>query len=188
MNRTKFGSESLLITPFVYGTGKAIKAAATRGKRIEFSNSKLDQFFNKTFSALRARGAKPQEIFEAKMAETGATMADTNRAMELVKNIDRQVDTMFPTFKFLFDKSGTQRRADIYKELNDLLFAGNIGQKIPSQKSAAVYKLLKDNNASDEAIKSLFETLNGAKKNFYTINQRIIKRTKRHKNITVIDG
>ena len=49
MNRTKFGSESLLITPFVYGTGKAIKAAATRGKRIEFSNSKLDQFFNKIF-------------------------------------------------------------------------------------------------------------------------------------------
>ncbi len=166
MNRTKFGSESLLITPFVYGTGKAIKAAATRGKRIEFSNSKLDQFFNKTFSALRARGAKPQEIFEAKMAEMGSTMADTNRAMELVKNIDRQVDTMFPTFKFLFDKSGTQRRADIYKELNDLLFAGNIGQKIPSQKSAAVYKLLKDNNASDETIKSLFETLNGARRTF----------------------
>jgi hypothetical protein len=166
MNRTKFGSESLLITPFVYGTGKAIKAAATRGKRIEFSNSKLDQFFNKTFSALRARGAKPQEIFEAKMAEKGATMADTNRAMELVKNIDRQVDTIFPTFKFLFDKSGTQRRAEIYKELNDLLFSGNIGQKIPSNQSAAVYKLLKDNNTSDEAIKSLFESLNGARRTF----------------------
>ncbi len=166
MNRTKFGSESLLITPFVYGTGKAIKAAATRGKRIEFSNSKLDQFFNKTFSALRARGAKPQEIFEAKMAEKGATMADTNRAMELVKNIDRQVDTMFPTFKSLFDKSGTKRRADIYKELNDLLFSGNIGQKIPSNKSATVYKLLKDNNASDESIKSLFESLNGARRTF----------------------
>ena len=166
MNRTKFGSESLLITPFVYGTGKAIKAAATRGKRIEFSNSKLDQYFNKVFSALRARGAKPQEIFEAKMAEMGSTMADTNRAMELVKNIDRQVDTMFPAFKSIFDKSGTQRRADIYKELNDLLFAGNIGQKIPSDKSAAVYKLLKDNNASDETIKSLFETLNGARRTF----------------------
>jgi hypothetical protein len=166
MNRTKFGSESLLITPFVYGTGKAIKAAATRGKRIEFSNSKLDQFFNKTFSALRARGAKPQEIFEGKMAEKGATMADTNRAMELVKNIDRQVDTIFPTFKSLFDKSGTKRRADIYKELNDLLFSGNIGQKIPSNKSATVYKLLKDNNASDESIKSLFESLNGARRTF----------------------
>jgi len=171
MNRTKFGSESLLITPFVYGTGKAIKAAATRGKRIEFSNSKLDQFFNKTFSALRARGAKPQEIFEAKMAEKGATMADTNRAMELVKNIDRQVDTMFPTFKSLFDKSGAKRRADIYKELNDLLFSGNIGQKIPSDKSATVYKLLKDNNASEESIKSLFGSLNSARRTFSELIQ-----------------
>ena len=166
MNRARFGSESLLITPFVYGTGKAIKAAATRGKRIEFSNSKLDQYFNKVFSALRARGAKPQEIFEAKMAEKGATMADTNRAMELVKNIDRQVDSIFPTFKSLFDKSSTKRRTDIYKELNDLLFSGNIGQKIPSQKSATVYKLLKDNNATDESIKSIFQSLNGARRTF----------------------
>ena len=166
MNRTKFGSESLLITPFVYGTGKAIKAAATRGKRIEFSNAKLDQYFNKIFSALRARGAKPQEIFEAKMAEKGATMADTNRAMELVKNIDRQVDTMFPTFKSLFDKSSTKRRADIYKELNDVLFSDNIGQKISNSKSATVYKLLKDNGATDESIKSIFESLNGARRTF----------------------
>ena len=65
-NRLKFGSESILVTPFVYGAGKAIKAAATRGKNIEFSNSKLDRYFNKVFSALRARGAKPQQIFEDK--------------------------------------------------------------------------------------------------------------------------
>ena len=45
-NRLKFGSESILVTPFVYGAGKAIKAAATRGKNIEFSNSKLDRYFN----------------------------------------------------------------------------------------------------------------------------------------------
>ena len=166
MNRTKFGSESLLITPFVYGTGKAIKAAATRGKRIEFSNSKLDQFFNKTFSALRARGAKPQEIFEAKMAEMGSTMADTNRAMELVKNIDRQVDTMFPIFKSLFDKSGTQRKADIYKQLNDVLFSGNIGQNISADAAATITKVLKDNGAKGDAINELFKSINGARKTF----------------------
>jgi hypothetical protein len=166
MNRTKFGSESLLITPFVYGTGKAIKAAATRGKRIEFSNSKLDQFFNKTFSALRARGAKPQEIFEAKMAEKGAIMADTNRAMELVKNIDRQVDTMFPTFKSLFDKSGTQRRADIYKQLNDVLFSDNIGQDISKGVASSITKVLKDNGAKGNAINELFKSINGARRTF----------------------
>ena len=155
MNRTKFGSESLFITPFVYGVGKALKAAAVRGKNIEFSNSQLDKQFNKIFSALRARGAKPQSVFEAKMAEKGATMADTNRAMELVKTIDSEVDSMFPTIKSVLDKSSDKRKADIYKELNDLLFEGNIGEKIPSNKSAVVYKFLKDNNASDESIKKI---------------------------------
>jgi hypothetical protein len=45
LNRVKFGSEALLVTPIVYGVGRGIKAAATRGKRIEYSNSELDQFF-----------------------------------------------------------------------------------------------------------------------------------------------
>jgi hypothetical protein len=166
MNRLKFGAESPVTLLFGYGAGKAIKAAVQRGRRLEFSNSKLDQYFNKVFSALRARGAKPQEIFESKMAEKGATMADTNRAMELVKNIDRQVDTIFPTFKSLFDKTAEKRRADIYKGLNDVLFSDNIGKKISPSKSAPIYKLLKDNGAKDESIKSIFSSLNGARETF----------------------
>jgi hypothetical protein len=166
MNRLKFGAESPVTLLFGYGAGKAIKAAVQRGRRLEFSNSKLDQYFNKVFSGLRARGAKPQEVFEAKMAETGATMADTNRAMELVKNIDRQVDTMFPTIKSLFDKTTETRKADIYKGLNDVLFSDNIGKKISPSKSAPIYRLLKNNKASDESIKSIFTSLNGARETF----------------------
>ena len=166
MNRTKFGAESLLITPIVYGAGKGIKAAATRGKNIEFSNSKLDKFFNKTFSALRARGAKPQSIFEAKMAEKGATMADTNRAMELVKTIDSEVDSMFPTVKSVLDKSSDQRKADIYKELNDILFEGELSKAIPSNAAARTHKFLKDNGATDESIEKIFESIGGAREKF----------------------
>ena len=188
MNRTKFGSESLLITPFVYGAGKAIKAAATRGKRIEFSNSKLDQFFNKTFSALRARGAKPQEIFEAKMAEKGATMADTNRAMELVKNIDRQVDTMFPMFKSLFDKSGTKRKADIYKQLNDVLFSGNIGQRVSDDAAETITKVLKDNGAKGNAINELFKSINGARRTFSELIQASSNAPKDIKTLQTLMG
>jgi hypothetical protein len=166
MNRTKFGSESLLITPLVFGVGKGIKAAATRGKNIEFSNSKLDKFFNKTFSALRARGAKPQSIFEAKMAEKGATMADTNRAMELVKTIDSEVDSMFPTVKSVLDKSSDKRKADIYKELNDILFEGELSKAIPSSAAARTHKFLKDNGATDESIENIFEAIGGAREKF----------------------
>ena len=105
LNRVKFGSESILITPIVYGAARGIKAAATRGKNLEYSNSQLDKFFNRIFSTVRARGAKPQKVFEEKMAERGATMADTNRAMELVKNLDNEIDKMFPTLKTTFSKS-----------------------------------------------------------------------------------
>ena len=166
MNRAKFGSESLFITPFVYGAGKALKAAATRGKNIEFSNARLDKYFNKVFSALRARGAKPQSVFEAKMAEKGATMADTNRAMELVKTIDSEVDGMFPTIKSVLDKSSDKRKADIYKQLNDILFEGSLDKTIPSSAATRVHKFLKDNNATDESIKKIFEAIGGARETF----------------------
>jgi hypothetical protein len=166
MNRLKFGAESPVTLLFGYGAGKAIKAAIQRGRRLEFSNSKLDQYFNKVFSALRARGAKPQEVFEAKMAEKGATMADTNRAMELVKNIDRQVDSIFPMFKGSFDKSSIKTRAEIYKTLNDVLFSDNIGRDISKANVTKVTKFLKDKGAKGDAINEIFKSLNGARQTF----------------------
>ena len=166
MNRLKFGAESPITLLAGYGAGKAIKAAVQRGKRIEFSNSKLDKYFNKIFSALRARGAKPQEIFESKMAEKGAIMSDTNRAMELVKNIDRQVDSIFPMFKGSFDKSNIRTRAEIYKTLNDVLFSDNIGQNISKSNVTKVTQFLKSKGAKGDAINEIFKSLNGARQTF----------------------
>ena len=166
MNRTKFGSESLLITPFVYGTGKAIKAAATRGKNIEFSSSQLDKFFNTIFSSLRARGAKPQKIFEEKMIEKGATMADTNRAMELVKVIDKEVDTIFPSIKSTFDKSLPKQKESVLKELNDAMFSGSLDKSIPKDVQTKLVKTLKDSGAKQNTINNLFGSLKGAREKF----------------------
>ena len=170
-NRAKFGAESPVTILFGYGVGKGIKAAVTRGRRIEFSNSQLDKFFNKTFSALRARGAKPQEIFEGKMAEKGATMADTNRAMELVKTIDSDIDSLFPTIKSTFDKTTDKKKAEIFKELNDAMFAGDISKAIPSNSAAKLTNILKDNKASDETVKNLFTSLQGARDTFTDLIQ-----------------
>ena len=39
LNRLKFGAESIFITPFVYGVGKAGKALSKRGKELAYSNS-----------------------------------------------------------------------------------------------------------------------------------------------------
>jgi len=169
LNRVKFGSEALLTTPIVYGIGRGIKAAATRGKRIEFSNSKLDQFFNKTFSALRARGAKPQEIFEAKMAEKGAMMADTNEAMQIVKGIDREVDKMFPTLKSSFSKSTGKEKQQILKQINDAMFSGKLDEVIPEESVNNLTEALKAKGLNQEGINGLFQTIDAARNKFVSL-------------------
>jgi hypothetical protein len=73
---------------------------------------------------------------------------------------------MFPTFKSLFDKSSTKRRADIYKELNNVLFSDNIGQNISQNNVRLITKLLKDNGAKGDAINEIFKSLNGARRTF----------------------
>jgi len=166
LNRVKFGSEALLVTPIVYGVGRGIKAAATRGKRLEFSNSELDQFFNKTFSALRARGAKPQEIFEAKMAEKGATMADTNQAMQLVKSIDRDIDRMFPPLKSTFNKSTGKEKQQILKEINDAMFSGKLDEPLPLEARKELTASLKLKGLDQEGINRMFQNVDLARGKF----------------------
>ena len=145
MNRAKFGAESLFITPFVYGVGTSIKAAATRGKQLAYSNSKLEKFFDKVFGALRARGYKPQDVFEAKMTENARKMMDVNRAMELVKRIDKSVDKMFPATRGIFDKSTRQQKEQFFKDLDDLMFTGNIAEReLNPEVLARVSKMMKN--------------------------------------------
>ena len=165
-NRLKFGSESLLVTPFVYGAGKMIKAAATRGKNIEFSNSKMDRYFNKVFSGLRARGAKPQQIFEDKMLQKGLETADLNRATELVKQIDTNVDKMFPTIKTFFDRSANQEKVKILKEINDAMFFGQIDKPIPNTVANNLTETLTKKKLKPGQVNELFGSLNGAREVF----------------------
>jgi len=165
-NRLKFGGESILVTPFVYGAGKAIKAAATRGKNIEFSNSKLDRYFNKVFSALRARGAKPQQIFEDKMLQKGLEMADLNRATELVKQIDTSVDSMFPTVKTFFDKSANQEKVKVLRQINDAMFSGQIDKPMPSAVSDELTEILTKKGLKSGEVNQMFGAINGARETF----------------------
>lgn len=78
LNRLKFGSESLLFVPAIYGVGKGIKTLATRGKELAYSNKLIERQLDTVASWFRPRGAKPQEIFLSKRTETGRMMADSN--------------------------------------------------------------------------------------------------------------
>ena len=63
LNRLKFGSESLFITPFVFGVGKGAKALATRGKELAYSDSVIERWIDKYIaSPFRPRGDLPTEV------------------------------------------------------------------------------------------------------------------------------
>jgi hypothetical protein len=166
LNRVKFGSESILVTPLVYGAARGLKSAVTKGRNLEYSNSQLDKFFNKIYSAFRARGAKPQKVFEEKMAEQGAKMADTNAAMELVKNIDREIDSMFPTLKTTFSKSTGKEKSIILKEINDTLFSGQLDEALPEEAVTKLTKSLTDKGLKEEGIQNIFTNLKNARSIF----------------------
>ena len=64
LNRLKFGSESLLVTPFVYGAGKSAKLLANRGKDLAYSNSQFARWLDKYVRApFTPQGGMTKELF-----------------------------------------------------------------------------------------------------------------------------
>jgi len=90
MNRFKFGSESLLVTPFAFGVGATAKALAKRGKDLAYSSSKFERFIDKFIRApFSPRGNLPDEVFKSEILKQGLKNRDANRAKEIVKNITK---------------------------------------------------------------------------------------------------
>mgnify|MGYP003646816870 CR=1 FL=1 len=125
-NRLKFGSESLLLTPFVYGVGAGAKALAKRGKELAYSSSKIERGLDKLGSVFRFRGTKPEEIAFAKQTQKARQMRDTNFSEEMVSRIDKEVDKIFPDFRKVFNASSVEERKAFLKILDDILFEGNL--------------------------------------------------------------
>ena len=190
MNRAKFGSESLLITPFVYGVGTGVKALATRGKRLAFSDSKFEKHLDKLGGWFRARSGKAQKQFELKRTETGAEMADSHRARELVANIDQQVDAMFPSLKKFYaktDKVGKAERQEFLKDLDELMFSGTTLKDLNPVLKNKVIKTMKGRDMPKENIDKLFGAVHGAREQFADLIEIISKgsanETEKVKNI-----
>ncbi len=128
MNRVKFGSESLLITPFVYGAGKSVKALAKRGKDDAYSNSAItrwiDQYVGGSF---RPAQMLPDEVFESEVVKGGLKSRDRVRAKELVYNITKEADAIIPRVAKVFNKP-QEAQTEFYKKLNNTLFEGDLSK------------------------------------------------------------
>tara|TARA_R110000765_G_scaffold267554_1_gene366611 strand:- start:47 stop:4072 length:4026 start_codon:yes stop_codon:yes gene_type:complete len=156
MNRLKFGGESIATTPFVYGVFSGSKALLNRGRELAYSSSKLERFFDKIGQAFRPRGPKPQEIFERQVTEKGRLMADTNFAMEKVSRIDKEVDKMFPDIKKIFNRSGDDEKEIFLRELNELLFKGDLKKPFNSKIQNKLLKTMRKKGLKQEEADNIF--------------------------------
>ena len=167
LNRLKFGAESIFITPFVYGVGKAGKALAKRGKELAYSNSLFERWVDKYIgSPFRPRGDLPQEVFEAEMQKAGLKARDTFRAREIVDNITREVDKIFPRTGKIFDTTTNKEQVEFYKKLNDVLFEGDLSKELNPKAVGDLVKLLKNKKIAEENIQNIVTNLNNARGEF----------------------
>ena len=172
LNRLKFGAESIFITPFVFGVGKAGKALATRGKELAYSNSAFERWVDKYIgSPFRPRGDLPTEVFESEMAKAGLKARDTARAREIVENITKKVDEIYPRTGKFFDTSTNKEQVSFYKKLNDVVFEGDLSKEINPKAVDDLVKFLKNSDVGEESIQNIISNLNAARGEFTNLSK-----------------
>jgi hypothetical protein len=125
INRVKFGTEGALFTGLIGGVGSVLKGLAKRGKDMRFSNSKLDRFYDKVASKVRARGGKTQEFFDIERGQVGARSADVNFAQQVSRELDKNIDAIFPAYKTVTNKLVAKDRNNLLKALNEAMLSGS---------------------------------------------------------------
>ena len=166
MNRFKFGTESLLLTPFVYGATEGAVKLAKYGKELAYSSSALERTFDKVGSWFRFRQNMPIEQALAKEAEAGAKMADTNLAMEQVYRIDKEVNSMFPETKKFFNAASTEEKNKFLKNLDEALFSGDINKGLDDQVIKDITETMVKRGATTESVDNVLTSLGRVRNQF----------------------
>ena len=124
LNRVKFGTEGALFTGAISGAGTVIKKLTNRNKQLDVANSKLDFWIDKVASKFRARSGKTQEFFDIERGSVGARAADANVARTLSRELDVNIDAMFPPMRTMFNKQTAAERTNFLNVVNDALLSG----------------------------------------------------------------
>jgi len=166
-NRLKFGSESLLVTPFVYGAGKSAKLLANRGKDLAYSNSQFARWLDKYVRApFTPQGGMTKELFGEEVTKQALKSKDTLRAKEIVDNITREVDNIYPQSEIMFNKSVQVEKEKFLKGLNDVLFKGNIRDRVDAKELDNLLDLMKKSNVGEESRQLIVNGINNARGEF----------------------
>jgi len=168
INRVKFGTEGALFTGLIGGTGKVIKKLTNRNKQLDVANSKLDRFIDRIASGFRARSGKTQEFFDIERTNIGERASDAVRAKNVSRELETNIDKIFPLFRTIGNRTNQEGRDKLLKEINDLLLSGeakidDLGVAkfgaLDQTKKEALMRKLKDLKVDDETIGSIFGSL-----------------------------
>ena len=164
MNRFKFGTESLLVTPFAFGVGNAAKSLAKRGKDLAYSSSQFERFLDKYIRApFSPRGNLPDEVFKSEMLKQGLKTRDSYRAKQIVANITKVVDGIFPVSQEIADKSVKSQKLKFVKDVNEVLLDGDLAEGLDPKKLKNIIDKLDVKNVSKEQQELLADALNAGR-------------------------
>jgi len=121
INRVKFGTEGALFTGVLGGTTQTLKKLATRGKELRFSNNKIDRLLDKIAAGGRARGGKTQEFFDIERKQIGIRSADLSLAQQTSRELDKNIDAVFPAWKTVIEKGTAKQRNKSLERIHDYL-------------------------------------------------------------------
>jgi hypothetical protein len=155
MNRFKFGSESLLLTPVVYGIGEGAKKLATQGDLLAYSSSALDRLFYTIGSFFTPQGKRPREQFLVKEIENANIRADQHLAMEQVARIDKEVNKLFPNTNKFFNAASDAEKKTFLKTLDEALFSGKIDEKIDKDILDNIVDTMRKRGSSPESVDTI---------------------------------
>jgi hypothetical protein len=174
LNRVKFGADSVLYFPFIYGGTKLVGKVAKYGKELAFSSSKINKTIDNAAGVFRPTSNKPEAMFLAKNAENARKASDANFAMEQVKRIDKEVGKMFPSVKSFFNKTlredNKKGQAQFYKDLKELMFEGDLSKNVGNTKIyKKVQKQMTDGGLNSKSQKIIFDAIYNSRKQFSTL-------------------
>ena len=90
------------------------------------------------------------------MQKQGLISGDTLKAKEIVDNITKSIDSIFPDASKVFGKASTKERDDFLKKLNEILFEGNLADPINARKIDELVDLFNNVNVSNKQNKIFF--------------------------------
>ena len=164
MNRFKFGTESLLVTPFAFGVGKTAKLLAKRGKDMAYSSSQFERFIDKYIRApFSPRGDLPDEVFKSEMLKQGLKVRDSHRAKQIVGNITKVIDGIFPVSQEIADKTIKSQKLKFVRDVNEVLLDGDLAEGIDLKKLKNIVDKLDVKNVSKEQQELLEASLNAGR-------------------------